>query len=115
PTIPDIYTRTAAQLSHIPIAEVTKPIRQRGKVVELALGFLGGVGALHAMAAGYGIHFTDAEAANIVSGWRAANPWAAEFGEDLWDGMMRAWQVHGKFVPVGRCGFIFLPGLLGGS
>jgi hypothetical protein len=30
------------------------------------------------MAAGYGMHFTEAEAREIVERWRAANPWAAQ-------------------------------------
>ena len=45
-----------------PIEQVTKAIRQRGKVAELALGFCGGVGALQAMAAGYGLHLSAGEA-----------------------------------------------------
>jgi DNA polymerase len=46
PALPDLYTRTAAALSRVPIEQVTPPLRQRGKVAELALGFGGGVGAL---------------------------------------------------------------------
>ena len=87
-------------------------MRQRGKVAELALGFLGGVGALQAMAAGYGMHFTDDEARPIVDGWRAANPWAASFGEDLWDAMLQARETPGHPISsAGRVGFIFLSGL----
>jgi DNA polymerase bacteriophage-type len=115
PSIPDIYTRTAANLSHIEIAAVTKAIRQRGKVAELALGFCGGVGALQAMAAGYGRHLNDVEAREIVDRWRAANPWVNVFSRELWDAATMARNVPHLFVPAGRVGFIFLPEYLGGS
>jgi DNA polymerase bacteriophage-type len=115
PSVPDIYTRTAADISHIPIVEVTSPIRQRGKVVELALTFLGGVGALHSMAAGYGMHFSDDEARLVVDRWRAANPWAIQFGNDLWDAMLLAWKIPGEVIQVGRVAFLFRYQDLGGS
>jgi len=115
PSVPDIYTRTAAVLSHIPIEQVTKAIRQRGKVAELALGFCGGVGALQAMAAGYGLHLEDAEAKDIVDRWRAANPWAMNFSQELWEAALTAHRAPNHFIQAGRVGFIFLPHLLGGS
>ena len=115
PSVPDIYTRTAAQLSGLSIAEVTKPIRQRGKVAELALGFCGGVGALQAMAAGYGMHFSDEEAQKIVDSWRAANPWAQAFSRELWEAMRAAMANPHDYFKAGRVGFCFLPGYLGGS
>lgn len=115
PSIPDVYTRTASEISHIPIAEVTKAIRQRGKVAELALGFLGGVGSLLSMGAGYGIHFTDAEARTIVTNWRAANPWAMQFGDELWEAMLEAKANPGEVTTVGRINFVFIAELLGGS
>ncbi len=115
PSVPDIYTRTAAVLSHIPIEQVTKAIRQRGKVAELALGFMGGVGALQNMAAAYGMHLEDAEAKDIVDRWRAANPWAMNFSQELWEAARTAHRAPNHFIPAGRVGFIFLPRLLGGS
>ena len=115
PSIPDLYTRTAANISGIDLHQVTGAIRQRGKVVELALGFLGGVGALHSMAAGYGMHFSDDEARSVVEQWRAANPWAARFGQDLWDAMLQAREAPQELFPVGRVGFVYYPNLLGGS
>jgi DNA polymerase len=115
PSIPDVYTRTASEISHIQIGEVTKAIRQRGKVAELALGFLGGVGSLLSMGAGYGIHFTDAEARTIVTNWRAANPWAMQFGDELWDAMLEAKANPGEVTTVGRVNFVFIDSLLGGS
>jgi len=50
PSLPDLYTRTAAAMSGVAVAEISKSLRQRGKVAELALGFGGGVGALANMA-----------------------------------------------------------------
>ncbi len=115
PSVPDIYTRTAAVLSHIPIDEVTKAIRQRGKVAELALGFGGGVNALQAMAASYGMHIDDAEAKMIVDQWREANPWAVQYGKLLWDAMHKAVLMSGSKQPAGRVTFEFHPRYLGGT
>lgn len=123
PSVPDIYTRTAAKLSHIPIEEVTKPIRQRGKVAELALGFMGGVGALQAMGAGYGLHIPDDEARIIVDRWREENAWAVDFSRALWDGAMLATRPQptatGEWkhlpVQVGRVVIYFMAKLFGGT
>ncbi|HEX6831576.1 MAG TPA: hypothetical protein VF090_08555, partial [Methyloceanibacter sp.] len=79
PSLPDLYTRSAADISGLPIEEVTKPIRQRGKVTELACGFGGGVNALQNMAANYGMRLEDSLAKLSVDNWRAANPWAYDF------------------------------------
>ncbi|HTE64842.1 MAG TPA: DNA polymerase, partial [Candidatus Binatia bacterium] len=115
PTVPDLYTRTAAVLSHLPIEEVTKPIRQRGKVAELALGFGGGLGALQSMAAGYGLHLDDAEGRQTVEDWRAANPWCVRFWEALEEAVERAMRLPGLEQPVGRLKYCFARDYLGGS
>jgi DNA polymerase len=115
PKLPDLYTLTASTLSHVPIHEVTKAMRQRGKVAELALGYCGGVGALQNMAAGYGLHLPDAEARATVEAWRRANPWAGRFAEDLWDAALRAYGVPGVPIRVGRVHFNYLAGYLGGT
>jgi len=115
PTVPDLYTRTAAVLSHLPIEQVTKPVRQRGKVAELALGFGGGVGALQSMAAGYGLHLEDAEARQTVDDWRAANPWCVKFWVALDDAVERAMRLPGLEQPVGRLKYCFARDYLGGS
>jgi DNA polymerase len=117
PSLPDLYTRTAATLSHVSVEQVTKPMRQRGKVAELALGFCGGVGALQQMAAGYGLHFTDAEARQVVDRWRDANPWAIDYSREIWEAMRWAIKPENASQPVraGRVWLKFEPKYLGGS
>jgi len=51
----DMYIRTYASTFGVKPEDVTKEQRQLGKVLELALGYGGGVGAFVTFAAGYGI------------------------------------------------------------
>lgn len=67
-----IYERTAAAMYGKSVENITKHERMAGKIATLALGYSGGVGALQAFAAGYGVDFDDATAAEIVSSWRKA-------------------------------------------
>ena len=123
PRVPDLYTRTAAAISNVSYGEVTKPMRQRGKVVELALGFGGGVGALLTMAAGYGMHLEEAEAKAIVERWRGANGWALRFwgrhdgngSFGLWGAIHRALLAPNTVQRAGRIHYCFKPQYLGGS
>ena len=69
-----IYERTAAAMYGKAVESVTKHERMAGKIATLALGYGGGVGALRAFAAGYGVDFDDATADEIVSSWRKARP-----------------------------------------
>jgi DNA polymerase len=117
PELPDLYTRTAATLSHVAVDQVTKPMRQRGKVAELALGFCGGVGALQVMGAGYGLHFTDSEAKEVVDRWRDANPWAIDYSREIWEAMKWAIKPENASQPIaaGRVWLKFEPKYLGGS
>jgi DNA polymerase bacteriophage-type len=115
PKIPDLYTRTAATLSHLPIEQVTKPIRQRGKVAELALGFGGGVGSLQAMGANYGLHVSDAEARATVKLWREANPWCVDFWHALSEAVEACMRLPGVPRRVGRLHYIYRRDYLGGS
>jgi DNA polymerase len=68
-----IYEASAAQMFGVPIEEITKdsPLRQRGKVAELALGYQGGVNALIKMDTGKRLN--PDELPEIVQRWRSVN------------------------------------------
>ncbi|HVI68265.1 MAG TPA: hypothetical protein VM910_37650 [Bradyrhizobium sp.] len=122
-SLPDSYVIAAANVFHKDVRAITDWERSVGKVVILACGFSGSVGALKAMALSYRIHFEDAEARRIVDAWRAANPWAEEFwgahrdGESygLWGAAMTAIEVPGLVTRAGRLAFVFHSEYLGGT
>jgi DNA polymerase bacteriophage-type len=55
----DLYIKAYSCAFGIPEADVTEPLRQIGKVMELALGYQGGVGAFISMMATYNIVLAD--------------------------------------------------------
>ena len=124
PSIPDLYTRTAATLSGVSVEDVDKKMRQRGKVTELALGFGGGVAALMSMAGSFGLHLTEVEAKATVEHWRQANRWAYRFwgrhndregSFGLWGVLNQAIEQPRTPKTIGRVTYLYLPEYLGGS
>jgi DNA polymerase len=79
-----IYEASASQMFNVPIEVVTKgsPLRQKGKIAELALGYGGSVGALKAMGA-LEMGLSEEELRPLVSAWRAANPNIVRFWWDV--------------------------------
>lgn len=69
-----IYEASASQMFHVPIEEITKdsPLRKKGKVAELALGYQGAVGAIKKMG-GEDMGLTEEEMQHIVDAWRNSN------------------------------------------
>ena len=86
-----IYEASASQMFHVPIEEVTKgsPLRQKGKIAELALGYGGSVGALKAMGA-LEMGLSEDELRPLVSAWRSANPNIVKFWWDVDRAAMKA-------------------------
>jgi DNA polymerase bacteriophage-type len=82
-----IYEASASKMFKVPIEEVTKgsPLRQKGKVSELALGYQGGAGALETMGA-LQMGIDKEELPILVEQWRTANPAIVQ----LWTTMNRA-------------------------
>ena len=70
-----IYEASAAQMFKVPIEAIDKgsPLRQKGKIAELALGYGGSKGALMQMGA-LEMGLTEEELPELASAWREANP-----------------------------------------
>ncbi|MDF2651739.1 MAG: polL [Paenibacillus sp.] len=79
-----IYEASAAQMFHVPVESITKgdPLRQKGKVAELALGYQGGPGALVQMGA-LDMGLEEEELPELVKTWRNANQKIVKFWYDV--------------------------------
>lgn len=86
----DIYLESISRSTGTPLENLVgykkergmhHPLRQKGKIQELSLGFGGWLGALRA----FGAEGTDDELKAQVLAWRAASPWIVEF----WGGQTR--------------------------
>jgi DNA polymerase len=79
-----IYEASASQMFKVPIESITKtnPLRQKGKIAELALGYGGGVRALIIMGA-LKMGLTEEELPDLVKVWRAANQAITKFWWDV--------------------------------
>lgn len=138
PNKPDVYIKTACDLNghdpeevwdafrdpEHPDHDAASKMRQaEGKVPELSLGFGGGLGALQAMAANYGVYFDPAAGKRTVDGWRAANGWAKTFwgshGRDgsygLWGAINTAIENPDTICPAGRVAYVYDRSYLGGT
>ncbi|MCM1222200.1 MAG: DNA polymerase [Lachnospiraceae bacterium] len=75
-----IYEASASAMFHVPVEEITKtsPLRQKGKISELALGYGGSTGALISMGA-LDMGLTEDELPPLVAAWRKANPHITQF------------------------------------
>ena len=77
-----IYEASAAMMFKIPIEEVTKELRMKGKIAELALGYQGALGALQRMG-GESMGLSEPEMTAIVQKWRFANKRIVQFWYDV--------------------------------
>ncbi|GAB2547193.1 DNA polymerase [Gracilibacillus alcaliphilus] len=79
-----IYEASAAQMFKVPIDEISKdsPLRQKGKIAELALGYGGSVGALKSMGA-LSMGLEEEELKPLVDVWRQSNSKIVKFWWDV--------------------------------
>ena len=103
----DVYKVNASATFHVPVADVDGEQRQIGKVQELACGFAGGVGAFAAMGRAYGILLPEPQAKRMVAGWRAANPWAVPYWQDLESAYTRAMRNPKHEFGAGRVTYMY--------
>lgn len=94
-----IYEASASKMFGIPIEEITKDLRQRGKVAELALGYQGGVGALITMG-GAKMGLTESEMERIKVAWRQASPRIVKLWYAMENAAVEAMQTPGVPIPV---------------
>jgi len=105
PNLPDNYMRAAADIYSKPASDINKDERAVGKVVVLACGYAGGVGAFNSMARAYQVVMTDDQARDVIYAWRRANPWATRFWKDLNNAAIDAVINKGEVYTVGRLYF----------
>ena len=103
----DVYIVNAMATFNCARDAVTNDLRQLGKIQELALGFLGGLGAFASMGRIYGVAMPEHEAKRMVDGWRKANPWAMPYGQEAETAYRRALRNKGREFKAGRCTFMF--------
>lgn len=107
-----IYEASASQMFRVPIEEIAKgsPLRQKGKISELALGYGGSVGALTAMGA-LDMGVKEEELQVLVNAWRTANPNITRFWWSVDKAALTA--VRDKTSQtVGRIKFTYKSGIL---
>ena len=107
-----IYEASAAAMFHVPVEEVTKgsPLRQKGKIAELGLGYGGAAGALVSMGA-LDMGLSEDDLPPLVAAWRRANPHITQFWWDVDKAAVEAvtkWTV----TRAGRIGFEYRSGIL---
>ena len=97
-----IYEASAEQMFHLPPGSVKKgdPMRQKGKIAELALGYGGSVGALTTMGA-LEMGLTENELKPLVDSWRSANRRITAFWWDV-DKLVRSVIKTKKKKKLGR-------------
>ena len=107
-----IYEASASSMFHVPMEEITKtsPLRQKGKLAELGLGFGGASGALVSMGA-LDMGLTEDELPPLVAAWRKANPHITQFWWDVDAAAIKAVTEKQK-TKVGKIIFEYKSGIL---
>ncbi len=107
-----IYEASASAMFGVSIEEIGKgsPLRQKGKISELALGYGGSVGALTSMGA-MDMGLTGEELPTLVHHWRNANPHITKFWWDVDAAAIEAVRKK-KETAVGNVVFSYKSGIL---
>lgn len=110
-----IYEASASQMFKVPTEQITKgsPLRQKGKVAELALGYQGAAGALIQMGA-LRMGLNEEELPDLVKQWRTANPKIVQFWYETEAAVMEAIanksivKIKDNLKAIYKSGFLFL-------
>lgn len=102
----DIYKLAYGRAFGIRPEDVDDAMRQVGKVMELALGYGGGVGAFQTMARGYGVQVSDERADELKAAWRAAHPHVKQFWAALERAAIDAVLSPGEVERAGKIAYV---------
>lgn len=105
----DPYCYAATGIYGRKITPEDKEERQVGKVVELAAGFLGGVGALKSMATMFGLYLAEEKMQGIIDAYRASHPKVVGFGRALMDAALGAMLNPGHEQKAREITYYFVP------
>lgn len=107
-----IYEASAAKMFKVDIDKITKdsPLRQKGKIAELALGYQGSVNALLSMGADK-MGLSNTEMQNLVRNFRSSNTNIVNFWKNIDMVSINAIK-HKKNIKLGFVEFIYDPDYL---
>lgn len=105
-----IYEASASQMFNIPIENIDKDLRQKGKIAELALGYQGGPGALKQMGA-LNMGLEEGELQGLVDDWRRANKKIVQFWKDVQAAAIKALKTRAP-IKLGKLTFKYRKGFL---
>jgi DNA polymerase len=103
---PGVYELAYSKSFNVPVETVKNPSYERsiGKVMELAFGYQGGVGAFHLMAKSHGLKVSDERAEGYKVAWRAAHPRIKQTWYDYQRAAINAVRVPGEAFEAGYPG-----------
>lgn len=110
----DIYCASASQAFHVPVVKhgINGHLRQKGKIMELACGYGGGIGAMKAFGADK-LGMTEEEMQETVDLWRESSPRICEFWRSLEKAAVRSVARRAHTVSeIGGIGFDMEQGVL---
>lgn len=101
----DIYKVNASAAFKVGYEDVTKDQRQIGKVIELACGYQGGLGAFQQFAKVYGVVIPDDEAEVLIGNWRTGNPKITSYWSNVENTAIKAVAEPGTVQTVNSVSF----------
>ena len=103
----DLYRAEASKRLNVPIDNISDEQRQIQKVMELACGYAGGIGAFAAMGRIYGVLLPESDSRRMVDAWRRSNPWAVDYWDALEGAYLRAMRNPKHEFSAGRVTYMF--------